>query len=126
MLLVDALSHLPSPSSTTTLKQDVRIDHHGFTNPRLQELKAETAKDPILSIAYQYTLDGLPEARGHIPQTTRAYLDQRDTLSTDNGLLMKGQHIIIPTSNQHRTLRDLHVEHQGTTSMECKARLTVY
>ena len=52
LYLVDALSHLTSPSSTTTLKMDVRIDHHGFIIPRLQQLKAETVKDPVLSIAY--------------------------------------------------------------------------
>ena len=52
MLLVDALSHQPSPSNTTTLKLDVTIDHHGFTISRLQQLKAEISQDPVLSISY--------------------------------------------------------------------------
>ena len=52
MLLLDALSHLTSPSSTTTLKWGVGIDYYGFAYPRLQKLKAGTVKDPVLSIAY--------------------------------------------------------------------------
>ena len=39
MLLIDALSHLNSPSSTITLKLDVRIDQHGFITHRLQQLR---------------------------------------------------------------------------------------
>ena len=126
MLLADALSHLPSLCSTMTLKLDVRIDHHGIITPRLHQLKAETTKKPVLSISYWYTLDGWPGARRHVPPIIRAYWDQRDTLSKDNGLLMKGQCIIIPTSNPHRSLRDLHVGHQGTTTMQNNAWLTVY
>ena len=65
MLLFDALSCLPNPTSTVTIKLDVRIDHHGFTTSRLQQLKEEAAQDPVLYIAYHYTLDGWPESKRH-------------------------------------------------------------
>ena len=58
MLLAHALSHLPSSSSISTVKLDAGIDHHGFTTSRLQWLKAETTQYPVISIAYDYTLDG--------------------------------------------------------------------
>ena len=57
MLLVDALSCLPSLCTTTTLKLDVKIGHHGFTIPRFEKLKTERAKYPVLPIAFCYTLD---------------------------------------------------------------------
>ena len=104
MFLVDALSCLQGPSNQDTIKLDVRIDHHGFTTCRLQQLKAETAKDPELSITYCFT----------------------DTLSTDEGLLMKGDRTVILTSNRHRTLENPHVGHQGITAMQSNAKVTVY
>ena len=67
MLLVDTLSCLPSPCNHDTLKLDVRIDHHGFTASRLQQLKTEIAQDPVLSLAYRYTLDGWSESRRCMP-----------------------------------------------------------
>ena len=109
MLLVDALSCPPSPISTVTIKLDLRTDHHGFTSSRLQELKAETAQDPVPSIAYCCTLDGRPEAWRHIPHIARAYWDQRDTCSTDNGLLIKGQGIVIPHQTNTELLTDLYI-----------------
>ena len=121
MLLVDSLSHLPSPSNQDTIKLDVRIDHHGFTTSRLQQLKVETARDPELSITYYFT-----ESRRHVPCIVRVYWDQRDTLSTDEGLLMKGNRVVIPTPNRQRTFENLLVGHQGITPIQSNVRVTVY
>ena len=52
--------------------------------------------------------------------------DQRDELSIDHGLLMKGSRIIIPTTQRERTLTNLHVGHQGILSMQQMAKTTVY
>ena len=56
MLLADALSRLPSPTYKT-IELDMYIDHHGSTNTRIQQIKTETAADPILAMVHQYTLD---------------------------------------------------------------------
>ena len=57
MLLADALSRLPSPANTT-IELDMRINHHGFTTNWIRQIEAETSTDPILSIVYNFTLDG--------------------------------------------------------------------
>ena len=89
MLLADALSRLPSPANTT-IELDMRIDHHGFTTNWIRQIEAETSTNPILSIVYNFTLDGWPGRRNRIPHIARQYWDQHDELSIDNGLLMKG------------------------------------
>ena len=126
MLLVDTLSCLSNPGNQDTIKLDVRIDHHSFTTSRLQQLKTETAQKPLLSLAYRYALDGWPESRRHILRIIRVYWDQQDILSTDEGLLMKGDCIVITTYNRHKTMENLHVGHQGITAMQNNARVTVY
>ena len=95
MLLADALSRLPSPANTT-IELDMRIDHHGFTTERIQQISVETATDPILAIVHNFTQDGWPTRRNRVPRIARQYWDQRDELSTDRGLLMKGPRIVIP------------------------------
>ena len=95
MLLADALSRLPSPANSTK-ELDMRIDHHRFTTERIREISAEIATDPILAIVHNFTQDGLPATRNRVLCITRQYWDQRDELSTDDGLLLKGPRIVIP------------------------------
>ena len=125
MLLADALSRLPSPANTT-IELDMRIDHHGFTTERIRQIEAETATDRILSIVYNFTLDGWPARRNRVPRIARQYWDQRDELSIDNGLLMKGPRIVIPGCQREQTLTNLHTGHKCTTAMSQLAKNTVY
>ena len=125
MLLPDALSRLPS-TENTQIHLDLRIEHHGFTTARIQQISTETQEDPILGLVYQFTLDGWPHRRNRVPRIARRYWDQRDELSTDHGLLMKGPRIVIPTVQRERTLGNLHVGHQGITAMQQMAKTTVY
>ena len=125
MLLADTLSRLPSPANTT-IEFDMRIDHHGFTTERIRQIEAEMTADTILSIVYNFTLDGWPARRNRVPHIARQYWDQLDELSIDNGLLMKGPHIVIPGCQREQTLTNLHTGHKGTTAMSQLAKNTVY
>ena len=125
MFLADALSRLPS-SENKSIQLDLCIEHHGFTTERIQQISKDTQEDPILGVVYQFTTDGWPNRRNRIPRIARRYWDQRDELSTDHGLLMKGSRIIIPTTQRERTLTNLHVGHQGILSMQQMAKTTVY
>ena len=62
ILLADAFSRLPSPANTT-IELDMRIDLNGFTTEGIRQIEAETATDIILSIVYNFTLDGLQARR---------------------------------------------------------------
>ena len=72
MLLVYALSRLPS-AANTTIELDMRIDHHGFTTEWIRQIEAETATDTILSIVYNFTLDGWPARKNRVPHIARQY-----------------------------------------------------
>ena len=77
MLLVDALSRLPSPTNHT-IELDMRIEHHGFTTQRLQQIATETEEDPVLAAVYNLTLDRWPNRKSMVPQRVHRYWDQRD------------------------------------------------
>ena len=60
MLLVDALSHLPSRTNTE-IKLDLRVNAismFAFSPRRLTKIAAETQWDPILLMVHRLTLNG--------------------------------------------------------------------
>ena len=125
MLLVDALSRLPSPIKTP-IELDLRIEHNGFTTEKTRQIAEETQKDSILGHVYSFTLDGWPERRNRVPRIARRFWDQRDELSIDHGLLLKGPRIVIPATLQDKTLQNLHTGHLGVQAMQQTAKGTVY
>ena len=69
MLLADALSHLPSRTSTK-IQLDLRVDAillFAFTPRCLTKISAETQQDPILLMVHRLTLNGWPDRQGHVP-----------------------------------------------------------
>ena len=70
MLLVDALSRLPSPANET-FELDMCIEHHAFTKERVRQIHADTGADQILAIVYNFTLEGWPMRRCRVPHIAR-------------------------------------------------------
>ena len=75
MLLVDALSHLPSRTNTE-IKLDLQVNAilmFAFSPRHLTKITAETQWDPILSMVHRLTLNSWPDRQGHVPRTARFY-----------------------------------------------------
>ena len=64
MLLVDALSRLPSPTNHT-IELDMKIEHHRFTTQSLQQIATETEEDPVLAVVYNLTLESMAQQEKH-------------------------------------------------------------
>ena len=75
MLLVDALSCLPSRTNTE-IKLDLQVDTismFAFTLRCLTKIGAETQWDPILLMVHRLTLNGWPDRQGRVPRAARFY-----------------------------------------------------
>ena len=125
MLLADAMSRCPSLSSEE-IKLDMRVDYIAFNKAWLAKLREATREDPILSTVYQLSQQGWPHQRRHTPRMARAYWDFRDELSIDNGLLLKGPRIVIPSCLREEYLERLHRGHLSTTKVQQNARQHLY
>ena len=93
MLLVDALSHLPSRTNTE-IKLDLQVNAilmFAFTPRCLTKIRAETQWDPILLMVHRLTLNGWPDRQGRVPRAARFYWSFHDELSIDGDLLTKGE-----------------------------------
>ena len=69
---------------------------------------------------------GWPESMQDLPQHLHPYWCFCDKLTILDGLVVKGNRVIIPTSMRPDTLSRLHDAHQGITSTLQHARWTVY
>ena len=88
MLLVDALSHLPSRMNTE-IKLDLWVDAismFAFTLRCLTKIGTETQWDPILSMVHRLTLNGWPDRQGCVPGAARFYWSFHDELSMETSL----------------------------------------
>ena len=69
--------------------------------------------------------DGFPSYRDLQP-SLRPYWSIRAHLSTDSGVVLKGQRIVVPRALRRRALTDLHAAHQGLTRTKARARQVFY
>ena len=93
---------------------------------RLQTIQTETKNDPELSQLIKFILQGWPKSMQDVPVDLHPYWSLRDELAVIDGVVLKGQRVIIPTSLREDTLKRLHDAHQGLSSTLHRARQTVY
>ena len=71
-------------------------------------------------------LDGWPEKRNEVPVEIRKYWAFRDEMAVADGLVTKGDCVIIPKTLRRDILEKLHAAHQGIEKTRLRARTCVY
>ncbi|KAJ8716473.1 hypothetical protein PYW07_003100 [Mythimna separata] len=86
----------------------------------LSDMRRETARDPYLTIVIRYILNGWPRK---IDDTNlKPFFNCRSQLSYENGILMRGHKVVIPSSLHNTICKELHSSHFGVVKMKAEAR----
>ena len=93
---------------------------------RLTHLQEETKADATLMELKELIITGWPTSMQDTPTSVHPFWCFRDELTILDGLIMKGNRIVVPTSMRKETLKRLHDAHQGLSSTLQRARRTVY
>ena len=125
MAMADALSRQPSDNKEQ-IQLDVQLHFVQFSTQRLEILRDETQQDPELMELQSIILDGWPEKRNEIPAEIRKYWAFRDEMAVADGLVTKGDCVIIPKTLRRDILEKLHAAHQGIEKTRLRARTCVY
>ena len=125
MLLADGLSRLPSPNNTH-IDLDINIHFAQFTTEKVSETRRATTADPVMTALQQTITKGWPDRMKQLRSELRPYWAYRDELSVSDGIVMKGESIVIPKSMQQAMMARIHEGHQGIEKCRLRAKHVVY
>ncbi|GAB0092358.1 uncharacterized protein DMENIID0001_073480 [Sergentomyia squamirostris] len=93
-----------------------------LTDSAIERYKVATANDPILRGLLHLVSIGWPDKIDHVPKALRSYFTFRDELSYAEGILFKGDRVIVPQEEISRVLQDIHRGHYGIQASLRRAR----
>jgi len=117
--LPTVISHTPQPADIILLMEEMK---DGPITSR--DIKTWTRRDPILSRVVQYVLHGWPaKLEG---EQFRPFWQKRLELTCQDGCLLWGSRVVIPTVGQSQVLEELHSAHPGATRIKRIAHTLVW
>lgn len=126
LVLADALSRAPEESHVSLTEKEVEnhvnmiVESLPVSNAKSKQISEETARDKELQTVIEHLHSGWP--KGSCPK----YYHIRSELSVVNGLLLRGNRIVIPHSLRMEMLQKLHEGHLGIEKCKRRSRDTVY
>ena len=124
------LSRAPLPDATdiNNMEEEIALHVHLIQSSlpvsklKLEEIREETAKDESLKDLIEIIKREWPERiKACISNSTRMYWDVRDELSELNGIILRGERILISTSMRKEMLERIHQGHMGIEKSKGRA-----
>ena len=119
--LIDTKQPKEIPGLDVTIAQVLKIEP-----TRLDYLQDATKSDNELTDLSKLITEGWPDSLQDVPEHLRPYWSFRDELTIMNGLVLKGNRVVIPRSDRHNTLARLHDSHHQETKLLQRARRSIY
>ena len=104
------------------LVNDVTLTHPS----KLHIIRNHMKKDEDLLLLRDMVLRGWPSSRSDLPATLLPYWTYKDELACYNGVLLKGDRVVIPSSLVSQVLKDIHRGHPGIEKSRLRARRCVF
>ncbi|XP_055612508.1 uncharacterized protein K02A2.6-like [Uranotaenia lowii] len=98
----------------------------GVSDSRLEEIKTETNKDQSMQLIIEYVQHGWPVTADRVPDSVKIYFNFRDELSTQDGLVFRGDRIVIPHVLRRKLVDCCHISHNGIESTLKLARANIF
>ena len=132
LITADTLSRAPlqtlSPADSQ-LQEDsdayvvMTIESLPATEPKLEQIKEALKADDVCQQVMQYCNEGWPE---QVNGPLKQYFPVRLELTVHDGLLLRGNRLVIPGSMQSEIIQCLHAGHQGITKCRARAKNSVW
>ena len=133
MYVADTLSRAPlNWNGEDTSDSDISAHVDSITSAwpasdaYLERVRVDTSKDTCLSTALQYTKTGRPQHKTDVMLAARDLYAVRGELSTWNGILVKGERIVIPNVMKREVMDKIHQGHLGINKCRERANQAVW
>ena len=99
MYLADTLSRAylpakPEEDDYTDQESVNMVSYLPITEERLTYIRDGTSRDETLSLLKEVIASGWPEQKSHLPSVLYPYFPYRDELSSQDGLIFRGERVI--------------------------------
>ena len=134
LTIADTLSRAPTTEASdadTQFYQDTEMFVNTVmstlpaTECRLTEIRQKQEEDEVCKQLKQYCESGWPN-KHQVPQILKSYYSVSAELTIQQGLLMRNNRLVIPSSLRHDMLDRLHTGHQGITKCRRRAQQSVW
>ena len=133
MTVADMLSRNPMKAEASThLSEDVDLHVNAVTSSwpvsdaKLDQIQEETKKNINLKTSLEYTVTGWPTYKQDVKLAARDVFAIGGELSVCNGLLVRGNRIVIPYTMRKEILERIHDGHMGITKCRERANQSVW
>ena len=117
MFLADTLSWAYLPQTSKGSQEEFEIinalTYLVMSDKRIEEMCHHTNHDPALQQLKQTILQGWPKDKSQLPPLVTSYFSIHDKLAVTDGLIFRGERLVIPTEMRSQIKRDIHAGHQG-------------
>jgi hypothetical protein len=128
LYIADTLSR--APGTQTEPEQETSYVHTIQNLPvsteSIEKLKVETNKDTVLQKLLQQTKRGWPENRHSVDPEIHQLWSVRHEISEEDGLLLRGERLIVPRTLRTAMLTKIHENHLGIEKCKRRARDILY
>lgn len=116
-----------SRSPTEIAVEEINVlQHVPLSEAALAKIQRATRQDSVLVDLMTRIHDGWPDTQTTIQQPLRDYFPYREELVTYNGLVLKGDRIVIPQSLQDEMTKKIHASHIGVQGCLRRAREALF
>ena len=86
----------------------------------------KTSEDSVLQTVIQYTKQGWPVKISNLPDSVKLFFKHRHEISYQDGLVFRGDRVVIPSSLRRMLTEKLHVGHPGIEASLRLARSNIF
>ena len=97
-----------------------------ISDDKLLEFQRETSRDPALEKLREYTEKGWPQEKKDVDSLVHPYYKYRDEITAANGLLLRNERIIVPTTMRQEMRTKIHAGHLGIEKSKARAREVLF
>ncbi|CAC5389777.1 unnamed protein product [Mytilus coruscus] len=98
------------------------VKHVSVSESKMDEFRRETDCDDTLTELKKTVKDGWPESKSEINDKIKPYWDYREEIHEAQGLVFKGEKIVVPFALRKEMLQRIHEGHQGIERCKNRAR----
>ena len=129
MHLADMLSRAYLPfqgKEEDDIESGNMVQYLPISDKRLDEIRVETRRDKTLRSLSETILVGWPDDKKDAPSLTHPYFSMRDELTVQDGLIFKGNAVVIPRNLRAAMKAKIHSSHLGIENCLRRARECLY